>query len=576
MSKQKLELTWIGKDETVKLEPRILIEDPEKSYGDKNSENMLIHGDNLLALKALEQDFAGKFKCIYIDPPYNTGSRIDSDGKEIGYDDGLEHSEWLNMMRPRLEIMKTLLCDDGILAVQIDDNEYARLYLLLAEIFFEKNIKTICVKMSEPTGVKMASVNKTGGIAKLKEYIILASKRGIKGLTLEKIPKGKWDNEYKTICLNVTRDDLKIIKDISEDELRSDHDVDKVNEILKNIEFANAKDTCRSETGKDAAESWYYENAWRVVQFATLTGGAKDLAVSTKLNFSKTPSAFSIITSRKKMYLIRGDFNHETDLPRCKILFADLYLEVHAGDFWYDIKTTGLDNEGGVAFKKGKKPEALLKRVISMCTIDNDWVLDSFAGSGTTGAVAHKMKRKWVMVEMANHCFTHTILRLKSVIKGEDSQGVSEAMEWKGGGGFKFYELAPSLLKKDKYDNWIIEEKYNANMLAAAVCKHEAFKFFPDPQVYWKQGKSTETDYIFVTTSFVTAEQVDKIQEEMQPGESLLICARSFQEACVNRHAGINIKKIPQMILGKCEFAKDNYDLNIVNAPQEDDAEGDE
>ncbi|MDC0339436.1 DNA methyltransferase, partial [Flavobacteriales bacterium] len=147
---QKLELTWIGKGDEPTLEPRILIENPEYSYGDSNSDNMLIHGDNLLALKALEQDYAGKIKCIYIDPPYNTGSRIDADGKEVGYEDGIEHSEWLSMMKPRLELLKNLLHEDGTLAVQIDDNEYARLYMLLLEVFHsQKNLKTICVKMSE-------------------------------------------------------------------------------------------------------------------------------------------------------------------------------------------------------------------------------------------------------------------------------------------------------------------------------------------------------------------------------------------------------------------------------------------
>lgn len=567
--KQKLELTWIGKDEQINLEPRILIEDPEKSYGDKNAVNMLIYGDNLLVLKALEQDFAGKIRCIYIDPPYNTGSRIDADGKEVGYDDGLEHSEWLNMMKPRLEIMKTLLCDDGLLAIQIDDNEYARLYLLLTEIFSERYLKTICIKMSEPTGVKMASVNKTGTIAKLKEYVVLASKAGIKGLTLEKIPKGKWDNEYKTVCLNATQDELKSIKDVLDDELRSDADIDSVNKILKKLKFANANDVSKSETGNEAMEEWYYENAWRIVQFVTLTGGARDLAVSTKLNFTEIPPAFTIVTPRKKMYLIKGEFNHETNLPRCKILFADLYLEVHPGDFWHDIKTTGLDNEGGVAFKKGKKPEALLKRIIGMCTNENDLVLDSFAGSGTTGAVAHKMKRKWIIVEMANHCFSHAIPRLKRVIDGDDTQGISQAVNWKGGGGFKHYYLAPSLLKKDKYENWVIDEQYNANMLTAAMAKHEGFKYYPDEQVYWKQGQSTEKDFIFTTTQFVTVELLDKINEEMKDGESLLICAKSFQKACGDKYSQITIKKIPQMLLGRCEFGKEDYKLNIIDLPEE-------
>jgi adenine-specific DNA-methyltransferase len=160
------------------------------------------------------------------------------------------------------------------------------------------------------------------------------------------------------------------------------------------------------------------------------------------------------------------------------------------------------------------------------------------------------------------------------VVNKADQSGDPELMAWKGGGGFKFYELAPSLLRKDKYSNWIIDEKYNANMLAAAMCKHEGFKFFPDVEIYWKQGKSTESDYIFVTTSFVTVEQLDKIHEEMKRGESLLICAKSFAPQCKERHSNITIKKIPQMVLGKCEFGKNNYDLNIINTPKDEDEDG--
>ena len=196
-------------------------------------------------------------------------------------------------------------------------------------------------------------------------------------------------------------------------------------------------------------------------------------------------------------------------------------------------------------------------------------------GSGTSAAVAHKMGRKYIGIEFGDHATTHCLPRLKKVVQGKDGLALSEALAWKGGGGFKFYELAPSLLRKDKYGNWVIDEKYNANMLAAAMCKHEGFKFFPDAEIYWKQGKSTESDYIFVTTSFVTVEQLDKIQEEMKRGESLIICAKSFAPRCKERHSNITIKKIPQMVLGKCEFGKDNYDLNIINAPKNGDGNGD-
>jgi adenine-specific DNA-methyltransferase len=568
--KPKLELTWIGKDEELKLEPRILIEDPKRSYGDPKSENMLIHGDNLLALKALEQDFTEKIKCIYIDPPYNTGARIDADGKEVGYDDGLEHSEWLKMMKPRLELLKVLLREDGTLIVQIDDNEYARLYLLLAEVFLERNLKTICVKMSEATGVKMAHVINKGRIPKLKEYLIIARKDGIKDLFVEKIPKVKWDDEYKHVVRGVTMKEVAELKDIIEDEERyQEEDITRADEIcgkmyLDSLENLFIEFNANTEEGKLNLK---FENAWRIVRDVATSDTAKSEAdIKRKIvrgNF------FTIVTPQKKKYVIRKDYNPAASQPRIKLLFADDYLTIHPGDFWQDIKTTGLDNEGGVDFRKGKKPEALLKRAVGMASNEGDWVLDSFAGSGTTGGVSHKMGRRWIMVELANHCFTHIIPRLKGVCDGSDTQGISKSVNWKGGGGFKFYELAPSLLRKDKFGNFVIDEKYNANMLAAAMCKHENFKFFPDAAIYWKQGKSTETDYIFVTTSFITVEQMDKIHEEMKSSESLLICAKAFAPGCKERHNNITIKKIPQMVLGKCEFGKNNYDLNIIKVTEE-------
>jgi adenine-specific DNA-methyltransferase len=568
---QKLELTWIGKGEEPKLEPRILIENPEYSYGDPNSPNMLIHGDNLLALKALEQDYAGKVKCIYIDPPYNTGSRIDADGKEVGYDDGIEHSEWLSMMKPRLLLLYSLLHKDGTLAVQIDDNEFARLYLLLLEVFRnEKNLKVICLKMSEATGPKMAHVINSGRIPKLKEYIIIARKNGIRDLYVEKIPKESWDREYKTVCLNVSKKELAFIKETLDNDERTEEDIISTNNLLAKITFENANVVSERENGVRATDEWLFENAYRIIQVATLTGGARDIAVNKKLEFDSLPNAFSILTPTNKMYGIKGDFNHETALPRCKILFADKYLTVHPGDFWQDIKTTGLDNEGGVTFKKGKKPEALLKRIIGMASEEGDLVLDSFLGSGTTAAVAHKMNRKWIGIEMGPHCYSHSMPRIKNVIDGKDSQGVTSKVFWKGGGGFKFYTLAPSLLKQDKFGNWVISQEYNADMLAAAMAKQEGFKYQPHESSYWKQGQSAEQDFIFTTTQFLTVEALDSIKDEMQPGETLLICCKSFQKECKGKFGNITIKKIPLMLLGRCEYGKEDYSLNIINMPVED------
>ncbi|MBI2326339.1 site-specific DNA-methyltransferase [Candidatus Collierbacteria bacterium] len=563
--KQKLELTWIGKDEELKLEPRILIEDPNKSYGEPNSQNMLIHGDNLLALKALEQDFTNRIKCIYIDPPYNIGAA------GVPYDDFIEHSLWLSLMKPRLEIIYKLLADDGLLAVQIDDNEFAKLFILISEVFSgERNLKTIVVKMSEATGVKMASTKKAGSIPKLKEYIILAKKGGIKGLRLENIPKEKWDDEYKIFIDNVSFEEIEDLKNIIIDENRTDEDINKADETCNKFICRSLKEVY---TGNNLLQ-WKYDNAWRIARSVATTDSAKQIADTKKLSTDKTN--FIIVTPKKKAYLIKADYSDNAKQPRIKLLFADQYLTVAIGDLWTDIKTTGLEAEGGVDFKKSKKPEALIKRIIKMSTNEGDFVLDSFLGSGTTSAVAHKISRRWIGIELGNHANTHCIPRLKSVVDGTDQSGISKLVDWQGGGGFKFYNLAPSLLRKDSFGNFVIDEQYNANMLAAAMCKHEGFKYSPDEAVYWKQGKSTETDYIFVTTGFVTVEQLDAIHAQMTENESLLICAKSFAPESGSHFSNITIKKIPQMILGKCEFGKDNYDLNIIKATKAEAEESEE
>ena len=573
----KLELTWIGKDdEPLAIEPRLLLDTPEYSFGEVETGtlpngkpwpgNMLIHGDNLLALRALEQDFAGQIKCVYIDPPYNIGAAVED------YDDNIENSLWLSLMYSRLNIIYNLLSKDGLLAVQIDDTNFARLYLILSEIFGERNIKSICVKMSEATGVKMASVNKAGSIAKIKEFIILAKKDGIKNLFLERVPKDSWDNEYKTYISGISDEDLESVKSILSNDKRTQEDIEFVDRVFENVTFSNMNYVALEETGANATDDWKYSHANRIVQFATLTGGARDLAISKKSKYDTTPSAFGITTKQGKMYLIKGDFNTDTKLSRCKILFADQYLTINPGDLWLDIKTTGLDNEGVVAFKNSKKPEKLIKRVILMNTNENDIVLDSFLGSGTTAAVAHKLRRRWIGVELGDHAYTHCAFRLQKVIEGEQS-GISKSVNWQGGGGFKFYELAPSLLNHDKYGNLVINKEYNADMLAAAMAKHQGFTYSPDAEMYWKQGNSSEHDFIFTTTQLITAEMLETIHDQLGEDESLLICCTKFQPECRNKFPNITIKKIPKVLLDTCEFDRDDYSLNIVSVPDIDDEE---
>ncbi len=530
--KQKLELTWIGKDEELNLEPRILIEDPTKSYGDPASENMLIHGDNLLALKALEQDFAGKIKCIYIDPPYNTGNAFEH------YDDNLEHSTWLNLMRPRLEILKNLLSQDGSIWISIDDTEQAYLKVLLDEVFGRSNyIATVTV-------IVKTEGRRYGHLAKTHEFIISYAKN-INSCSINELPVENRTFQYED---SVGGFDLRELRNQN---TRAFNSLNRPNLRYPFFVDANHPDendliTVSVDPKHDFIEVWPIEtngllSVWR---WGKETAAEKiDDLVARKGNdgviriFQKNRSE----TTMAKTVWFEKEFITNRGTKESQMLFGNDFFSF-------------------------PKPEALIYKIISLASSKGDFVLDSFLGSGTTAAAAHKSGRRYIGIEFGEHAQTHCLPRLKKVIDGNDGLALSETLGWQGGGGFKFYNLAPSLLKKDAYDRWVIDEQYNANMLAAAMCKHEGFNFSPNNEVYWKHGSSTETDYIFVTTAFMTVEQLDKIHKEMLSGESLLICAKSFAPECDKKYPNITLKKIPQMILGRCEFGKENYDLNIIQA----------
>ena len=566
----KLELTWYGKEERVAIEPRILIENKELSNieHDVDTENMLIHGDNLLALKALGQKYAGKIKCIYIDPPYNTGVAFDH------YDDNLEHSIWLSLMRERLILLRNLLSSDGLMFIQIDDNEQAYLTVLLDEIFNRNNrLNTICVKMSEPTGVKMAHAKKR--MPKLKEYILVYKKENIK-LNVVKIPKEKWDEEYKLVLSGISHEDINFIKEIMSEENVADIDIIKADELLKNISFISIEEAMKAENiivNKNNKETFKFNNAYRIVRDVATTGGAKRIAdEKRKINNNK---AFLIKTPKNKVYLIKNGYNLDSEQPRIKLLFADDYLMQNPGDLWTDIFTTGLESEGCVEFKKGKKPEKLIQRCIEISTNPGDIVLDSFLGSGTTCAVAHKMNRKWIGIEMGDHAYTHAKVRIDKVIIGEDLSGISRSVNWQGGGGYRFYELAPTLIKEDDFGQEIINPEYNKEMLSAAVALHEGYQYAPDEECYWKQAKNNNS-YLYVTTQHIKREHIERIKLEIKDGEFLLVVCKSFESNCIQGEKNIIVKKIPQSLLKNCEFNKDNYNLNIINPPLYEEEEDDE
>ncbi len=544
-NKQKLELTWIGKDTPIKVEPRILVHDPTKDYGDKNTDNMLIYGDNLLALKALEQEYAGKVKCIYIDPPYNTGSRIDADGNEVGYDDNLEHSTWLSLMKPRLEIMRNLLSNDGSIWISIDEKEGHYLKVLCDEVFKRKNfiIQTI-VQRGAATGHK--AINPTP--VQVCDLMLAYAKDKDSYVYHPVYKSREYDEAYNSIIINYE-------------------------EPYNQWHFCSLKEYLNQNNKSLQYCLTHFPE--RIIRFAQpdYANVGKDIREAIDLS-KKNPQIIykHSRTAHPDLFLLNGNrilfYKDKMRLVDGKLVTAELVTNL-----WTDMNYQGIAREGGVTFKRGKKPEVQIKRILEMSTEKGDLVLDSFLGSGTTAAVAHKMHRKYIGVEMALHCHTHCIPRLQKVIDGMDQGGISKAVGWKGGGGFKYYYLAPSLLNKDKYGQYVISKEYNADMLAAAVAKHEGFKYAPSAEQFWKQGQSSETDYIYTTTNHVGAELLSGIAQDMKAGESLLVCCKSFDSGLSARFANITVKKIPAAILGRCEFGKDNYNLNIINPPIIDDEE---
>ena len=564
--KQRLELTWVGKENRPRLEPRILIEDAEKSYHAAKRvsdadifDNVLIHGDNLLALKALEHDFTGRIKCIYIDPPYNTGSTMRNDH----YEDGLEHSIWLSLMRGRIELLRSLLADDGLMFVQIDDNEMPYLTVMMDEIFGRQNrINTISVKMSEASGVKMSHIDKK--LPKLKEYILVYRKNITPKLQIENVPIGTWNDEYKTILMGLEREEIEELKDIIASEVCDIDGVRRCNDILSKAHTETLSSFFKRNNIETSQHSQFkFDNAWRIIQAV----GSSSVLAMAKSQPQRDHEIAAGLSARGLIYLYKTEFDANAKQPRIQVIFADENLMRNPGDFWTDIKTTGgVGQEGGVLFPNGKKPEALIKRIVEMCTKPGDLVLDSFAGSGTTGAVAHKLGRRWIMVELGDHCTTHIVPRLTRVISGEDSGGISKSVNWRGGGGFRYYELAPSLLAKDKWGREVISKEYNPEMLAQALCKLEGFTYAPNPDVYWQQGHSSESDFLYVTTQSLGPEELAALSEDVGEGRSLLILCAAFR-GNPDLWPNLTVKKIPNHIRSRCEWGNDDYSLNIANLP---------
>jgi adenine-specific DNA-methyltransferase len=527
--KTKLELTWIGKENRPRLEPRILIPDDTKSHHAKHRvsendlfDNRIIFGDNLLALKALEQEFAGKVKCIYIDPPYNTGSAF------THYDDGVEHSIWLSLMRERLEILRRLLSEDGSIWISVDDNEAAYLKVLLDEVFGRANfLNTFVWKKAYGGGAK------SRWFVGMHEYIhcFVKNREVFPDMFLPPDP-GAEARYYKL------RDSKMASRGpFRTKPLEATKSMDRRENLVYPIPAPDG-------TVVLPKRQWWWSKE-RV----------SEALKNDDLYFTKSKDGTWSI--QYKQYLKDPEGNERLRKP----------ASIFDGPYTQDGTKESIALFGEAEKFAFPKPEGLISTIVEACTNPGDLVLDSFLGSGTTAAVAHKMGRRWIGIELGEHCHTHCIPRLRKVIDGEDAGGITEAVGWKGGGGFRYYKLAPSLLTQDKWGQWVISKEYNAPMLAEAVCKHENFSYAPSETLYWQQGRSTERDFIYVTTATLSHEQLQELSEEVGPDRTLLIVCSAFRGR-KEGYANLTIKKIPSSVLTRCEWGHDDYSLKVENLPK--------
>lgn len=557
MKKQKLELTWIGKDNRPKLEPRILLEEADKSYhaphrvGENDIfDNRLIFGDNLLALKALEQEFAGKVKCVYIDPPYNTGAAFEH------YDDGVEHSLWLSMMRNRLEILWNLLMpENGVLLISINDDEMHYLKVLCDELFGRDRFITSLVWFYE------GNTDNQAKIINYHEYVLVYSKSGevnVSGIidpNIESSSKLFKDEIRNTVVKNGPKNPISSIT------LPQDFPAS----------FSNGTIPINDETWPKLSDVVRVKNGKTQNEIIANSGWA-----SKRILCDFIHNNFQDVLDTKQQLT-------RFEITRTGAIEAVKKRGEEKGHFLSVLRGFGTTNQMRILLEKigvrftFPKPVGLIAYLIEAFTGPNDIILDSFAGSGTTGHavldVNHRKgtHRRFILIELEESTMNKvTIPRLKAVICGHKDAEIPEH-----GGGFRYYKIAPSLLEKDKWGNWIINKQYNAEMLAEALCKIEGFTYDPSDSIYWQQGRSTERDYLYVTTATLTHEQLQQLSDEVGNHRSLLVLCMAFRGE--GEFDNLTIKKIPQKVLSRCEWGHDDYSLQVEHlpqAPEEEKAQG--
>lgn len=576
---QKLELTWIGKEKRERVEPRVLVEKPELSHhaamrrrdGKDIFDNMLIHGDNLISLSALEAEFAGRIRCVYIDPPYNTGTAF------AHYDDGLEHSIWLGLMRERLESLNKLLAKDGSIWISIDDREEAYLKVMCDEIFGRD-----CFVSNVAWQRTYSTRNDAKGIVNEVEHILVYSKQP--GWQPNKLPRtAEMDKNFKNPDNDAepwTSSDAFAPDSIAHQGM--------VYAIQQPITGEWIYPTPGRHWAFDQAQILRILNGWAEYELRDIDDAAKRaeicgirvdevrkgvMAIALSKSLEESRESAEAILKRGQWPKFYFTKNGKGGIRR-KTYLSDVG-GVPPTNLW-EYKDVGHTDEAKkeiLALFKGKapfdtpKPERLIKRVLEVATKEGDLVLDSFLGSGTTAAVAHKMRRRWIGIELLDHCYTNCAPRMNKVIDGEDAGGITKAVDWKGGGGYRFYELAPTLITKDQWGQEVINRDYNPAMLAEAVCKLEGYIYAPSQEEYFIHGHATEKAFIYVTTNYMRKKNLAAISERLGAGCQLLICCKAFEKASVDSFDNLTVKKIPDAVLKKCEWGHDDYSLNVENLP---------
>lgn len=400
----------------------------EDSVDFDNTQNLYIEGDNLDVLKCLKETYLHKVKMIYIDPPYNTGNdfvyeddfaqsseeylansgQFDEQGNRMftnAESNGRFHTDWLNMIYPRLKVARDLLTDDGVIFISIDDNEVENLRKVCDEVFGEDNfINCIAVKMSEASGVKMNHAKSR--FPKIKEYLLFYKKRDFKKFEcIDKYPITQWDEENNLFLENFEIEDRKKLEELELKDSNDNKDMELANVILSKARIISICDALKKYSiSEDNKTEWLFKNSYRIFK----TAGSSSLAKLVKsLPLIPSQDMASAVSKKGVLFFYITKFNRNTKQPRLQVIFADTNLYKNPCDFWQDIKTTGgIANEGDVNYSNGKKPLKLINRIVKMTTTDHDLILDFFSGSATTAHSVMEMnkeeksERKFIMVQI--------------------------------------------------------------------------------------------------------------------------------------------------------------------------------